>query len=1230
MKSLEKLYDTGMRRFFKYFLILLGIALYSEKANATHIVGGELYYQCLGNDQYRITLNVYRDCYNGVPPFDDPAWVGVFDASGNLLDTIAMPFIGKSDTLLNDDICLYVPPSVCVERYSYTTVVTLPYIAGGYTLAYQRCCRNQTIVNIINPSQTGATYTIRITEDALKDCNSSPQFKGWPPIFICRGKPIIFDHSAYDSDGDSLVYVFCTPFVGGIYNVKNQPIPPFAPPYDTVVWKKPYSNANLLGGTDPLKVDHFTGLITGTPPTLGQFVVGIRVEEYRNGKLYSMVKRDFQYNVVECGKIEALWLPESFNVCDSLAVQLENNSTMATDFKWFYRNINKPGSKDELFSTEKNPKLIVPEYGSYAVKLVAEPLSSCSDTLEQIIHFKKNTLHADFGYQVIDCIDSITIQLLDQSHDSTDTVVKWDWQVTNNMNADTLNFTEQNPKFTLHQSSKVKVRLIAETQFGCNDTIIKEFQANILQLDSLLDTVKICKLDTVNLNPKYFKDYSYTWSPVTGLIPPVDSIPNPWASPLTTTTYTMVYTDSTNLCHVSQDITVLVLRSIDSLDFDVSIPYCQDSINIAITNVQVYSATGTGQVSWYWELTSPHGTQTSTDKTPIFSIPGSGWVTIKVIATTEDSCSYEKTKSFQANTIPKNPAADTVRICIDECVHLYPGADTMLIYDWVPPGGLDDPTSPNPLACPDSSTIYFVNYTDTVGLCIVHDSVLVMVNDTMVDFEFDIRCNGLTVQFINTSTPGIIHFFWEFGDPANSKSQDKDPVFTYPGPGTYKVLLYTTDDWVCRDSIEKIIVLDSLPNKADFDYQYEECENYALVHFFDKSTSKYAKIIKWTWTVDGVLVSNEQNPTIKFDKVGKYKVCLIIETDEGGCMDTLCKIIDINYINNTCIQQINACLEEYVPLNPGGDSTYTYEWFPCENLSDCNGVNPIATYPFTSDYYTVKISLLLPNGDTCITYDTITIIKDFVYGEVMNDTTICKDSITLHAKNLINVATIEWYKVPAIFLGMGNDLPIKVTESGKYYAVFTSPLGCKHTDTLMVTKLSGPIPQIDATPLSFCEPTAIQLTTGANPSYTYQWSPPELFTNPTIFNPTSLPIDKTTIFTVVVNDTLGCEGSASITVTHECPICDEPFIFVPNAFSPNADGKNDVLYVRGESVIDGMDFVIYNRWGQEVFRSKDLNTGWDGTFNGKELSPDVYGYYLKARCFDGTIYTNQGNINLLR
>lgn len=1219
-----------MTRFIKFFLIVLGIAFYSGKANATHIVGGELYYECLGNDQYRITLNVYRDCYNGMQPFDDPAWVGIFDETGNLLDTIPMPFVGKSDTLKNDDICLYVPPSVCVERYSYSRVLTLPYIAGGYTLAYQRCCRNQTIVNIVAPVQTGATYTIRLTEDALKDCNSSPKFKGWPPIFVCRGKPLDFDHSATDQDGDSLVYKLCAPFKGGIYNVKNQPIPPFAPPYDTVVWKSPYSLANLLGGPDPLKVDLHSGFITGIPPTLGQFVVGIRVEEYRNGKLYSIVKRDFQYNVVECGQIEAIWEPESNNICDSLSVKLVNNSTMASNFKWFYRNINKPGSKDELFSTDTNPVLTVPEYGSYLVKLVAEPLSTCSDTTEQLIHFKGNTLKADFNFQIVDCLDSLSILLIDQSYDSTDVVVNWNWEVTNSSNQDTVHLTGANPKIVFYESTKLKIRLVSQTQFGCADTIVKEFQANILKLDSLPDNFNICKLDTVNLNPEFFPEYFYKWSPLTGLIPPIETTPNPYASPLVTTTYTMVYTDSTNLCHITQDVTVNILRSIDSLDFDFTIPYCQDSINIVVDNVVVHSSTGTGTITWNWELTTIYGTQTSTEKEPGFFIPGSGLVKLKVTATTEDGCMFMKVDSVQANTIPKHLAPDSLRICQDECIHLYPGADTVLIYNWTPPGTLDNPNAANPLACPDASTLYKVNYTDTVGLCIVSDSVLVLVNDTAVNFTFDVRCDGLTVQFTNTSTPGIGNFHWEFGDPNNSKSQEVHPIFTYPAPGTYNVLLYTTDSDVCQDSIIIPVVLEPDPYGADFDYEYLHCEDYAEIQFTDLSYSKYAKVVKWTWTVDGTVFSTEQNPTHIFTNAGDFKICLIMETDEGGCTDTICKDIKIDFIKSTVIDQIIICLQDSVQLNPNGNPAYTYTWFPCENLSDCNAVNPTAYYPFTQDYYTVKMTLILPNGDTCMHMDSVKIVHDQVGFSYNAETTICVDSFILHLDSLVNVSGIKWLDGNKLPLGMGNDFPVFILDTSVYYVIVTSGLGCEYTAKITVNKLPAPSAFIDATPLNFCEPTSIKLLTNNNPSYTVQWSPPELLNDPNIYNPTSIPISETTVFTVFLKDTLGCEGSASITVTHDCPICDEPFIFVPNAFSPNGDGKNDVLYVRGESVIDGMDFVIYNRWGQEVFRSRDLATGWDGTFNGKQLSPDVYGYYLKARCFDGTIYTKQGNINLLR
>ncbi|MEM6378566.1 MAG: gliding motility-associated C-terminal domain-containing protein, partial [Bacteroidota bacterium] len=82
-------------------------------------------------------------------------------------------------------------------------------------------------------------------------------------------------------------------------------------------------------------------------------------------------------------------------------------------------------------------------------------------------------------------------------------------------------------------------------------------------------------------------------------------------------------------------------------------------------------------------------------------------------------------------------------------------------------------------------------------------------------------------------------------------------------------------------------------------------------------------------------------------------------------------------------------------------------------------------------------------------------------------------------------------------------------------------------------------------------------------------------------------------------------------------------------FTPNNDGNNDVLFVRS-NIIDTMHFIIYNRWGQEVFDSRDINIGWDGTFRGRDLPPDVYGYFLEVTCIDGGTLTIQGNVTLLR
>ena len=117
---------------YRLFLLALLFFCFKPTLLATHIVGGEITYRCLGNDSFEITLTVYRDCYNGVPNFDNPARVGVYEKGGDsiLILNLALAYNAfTNDTLpINlDDPCLTVPPDVCVHKATYTTIVNLPF-----------------------------------------------------------------------------------------------------------------------------------------------------------------------------------------------------------------------------------------------------------------------------------------------------------------------------------------------------------------------------------------------------------------------------------------------------------------------------------------------------------------------------------------------------------------------------------------------------------------------------------------------------------------------------------------------------------------------------------------------------------------------------------------------------------------------------------------------------------------------------------------------------------------------------------------------------------------------------------------------------------------------------------------------------------------------------------------------------------------------------------------------
>ena len=199
---------------------------------ATHIVGGEVFYTHLGGNEYSVTLLVYRDCDGGQADLDDPAPLGIFNTATNgFIETIDMDLDSVVQIITEtNSSCVTSPNDICVEVGYYTEIVTLEQIlAGGYTMTYQRCCRNGITQNILTPDDIGATYTTTVPGTNSSPNNSSPFFLNLPPNYICNGLPFTFNHIAIDLDGDSLVYELCTPFEGGT-PANPAPAPPGAPP----------------------------------------------------------------------------------------------------------------------------------------------------------------------------------------------------------------------------------------------------------------------------------------------------------------------------------------------------------------------------------------------------------------------------------------------------------------------------------------------------------------------------------------------------------------------------------------------------------------------------------------------------------------------------------------------------------------------------------------------------------------------------------------------------------------------------------------------------------------------------------------------------------------------------------------------------------------------------------------------------------------------------------------
>ncbi|MCB9262574.1 MAG: gliding motility-associated C-terminal domain-containing protein [Flavobacteriales bacterium] len=362
-------------------------------ASATHIMGGEFYYEYLAKDSFRFTFVYYIDCVHGnagAISDDKTAFFGFFNAkTKDLIKTVEVTRSDPERVSKLNYLCIQPPSNACVDKYLYTFEDKISIGSDGLVVTFQRCCRNSTITNLIDPLSTGMTIFAEIP--AVVEVNSNPVFKDNPPNFLCNDAKLIFDHSAFDKDGDSLVYDLYIPFLGAS-NTIPRPTTPDAPHYQNVVYKTAYHLGDLMGGTEKLKIDSKTGILTVKPDAEGQYVVGIRVSEYRNGVKIGETLRDYQFNVLQCNfTLEADFkIPET--ICMDSILFLKNTSQNANSYHW---TITNPTQGCDT-SVEDSPEISFSQSGVYQIKLVAKNLN-CIDSITQNITIKsRKTLYADF------------------------------------------------------------------------------------------------------------------------------------------------------------------------------------------------------------------------------------------------------------------------------------------------------------------------------------------------------------------------------------------------------------------------------------------------------------------------------------------------------------------------------------------------------------------------------------------------------------------------------------------------------------------------------------------------------------------------------------------------------------------------------------------------------------------------------------------------------------------
>ncbi len=1126
----------GFKQIFFSWVFIMCI---SAAGFASHIMGGDISYvyqgqQPNGEYRYEITFTIFGNCdqnSNWPNPMDDIMF-GIYmegadpNADKEFIEEYVVPLTSSSFFSPT------VPPgcsftsNICAWEAKYVQIVDLPTVvngnfANGYHVYYDVCCRNGAIVNLDNPGFTGSAFYAFIPNPLL--VNNSPVFSDTPLPFICVNDTTPLLNTAFDPDGDLLVFSFEEPYRGyssgggapGPTPTYSVDLNPLIWPIPQVTWSAGYNATQPFGAGGFSSINGFTGASDYMSTMQGSFVVAVEIKEYRNGNLIGITRRDFQFQVVPCQANPNPVLTNSGPVGDTLGsgttnYVIEEGDTLCFDILFDDSNndnvvLNSNGIIFDPAQTSPAADINTPQSGSGSAEATFCWETGCDQGRAQPYLFTVNAeddgclpqtgaeaysilINEFSGPPAINGPVNVCSGSLDINYtvsNISDATYTW------GVSGGTISSGQGTNSIDVNwsQGTLGEVSVTTTSGNGCPvDPINLLVNIIDIEIDAGRDT-SICIGDTVTLGgtPTAPAGYIVSWSP-SGSLDNSTSY-NPEAFPLTGTDFILTVSDGAG-CTAFDTVTVSL--------FNIPVTTTNDTTICLGDTAQLTAAGGT---TFIW------GPNTNIDDINI-SNPQVYPISITqydVTISDANGCQNTDSVIVSVNPLPVGDAGSDVWICPGDSAQLTAtGGSTYL---WSPSLGLNANNISNPMANPGIDTEYIVTITDGNN-CSTRDSVWVYSadfvptdagQDTTVCPEDSVRLGG------NPTAPVGSTYLWV---PSAGLDQDDiaNPMAFVTTPTWYFV--YTTND-TCTGVDSIYIDLLSAPIvTAGSDIQI--CIN-------DTAQLSANGATAYSWSPNGSLSNDTiSNPLAWPSDTTAY---IVTGVDANSCINSDTVFVIVNPLPLASAgPNVQICLGDTAELIATGGETYLWS-----GISIIETTNDTAyAFPTDTTSYVVEVT----DSNTCISTDTTTVIFNPLptVDAGLNQQICSGDTTLLIASGGVNYG---WTPTDSLQNETNDSTLVWPTDTTQYFVEVTDTNGCINVDS--VTIIVNPLPTVDAGvngQICIGDTTQLLATGGAF----YSWTPQNSLSHPDSNTTNAWPID-TTNYLVNVTDSNGCINIDSVLIT---------------------------------------------------------------------------------------------------